>query len=71
MLGGLISRTQLVPMIMKGPDKGSPISEAVILVAVMIAETPISWAAGGIVNAFHISPTGTAGSEQKIHDGKQ
>lgn len=35
-----------------------------------MAETPVPWEAGDIVNSFHTSLTGTAGSESEISDGE-
>lgn len=63
MKGDLVSRAHLVPVILKGPDKGSAISSGSDSGCCDMAETPVPWEAGDIVNSFHTILTGTAGSE--------
>lgn len=57
-------------MILKGPDKGSPISASSDSGYCDMAEKPVPWEAGDIVNSFHTILTGTAGSEEEISDGE-
>lgn len=57
-------------MILKGPDKDSPISAGGNMVSGITVETPVSWEAGDTVNSFHTSLTAAAGWESEMSDGK-
>lgn len=59
----LPSWAHLVPEILKRPDKGNLISAGSDSGYSDMAETPVPWEAGDIVNSFHTILTGTAGSE--------